>query len=109
MLARGSPMDGAFKLLTLAARIAVVWTLLSLLITAFWWLLLEFGRRFGSRPASRRPAHEERRVSADARAIYADCPDYEGASGEAIAQSDQHEIGESDAIVFIWRSSVLRR
>ena len=102
-------MDGALKVLKLALRIAIAWTLLSLLVTAFWWLLMEVGRRFVGRPASKPPAPEERQQNAEVRAIYADFPDDEGASGEALAQSDPHETGESDAIVFIWRSSVLKR
>jgi len=37
---RGKPLEGALKVLTLALRIAIAWTLLSLLFTAFWTLLL---------------------------------------------------------------------
>ena len=53
-------MEGALKVLTVAVRIAIAWTLLSLLLTALWVLLLEVGRRFGSRPSSKPPAWEER-------------------------------------------------
>ena len=96
MVARGSAMDGALSLLTLAARIAVAWTLLSLLITAFWWLLLEFGRRFGSRPASKPSAREERELNAEVRAIYAELDDDDQAGGEA-----PDETAGSDVIVLI--------
>jgi hypothetical protein len=66
---RGKPLEGALKLLTLALRIAVAWTLLSLLFTAFWALLLEVGRRFPSRPPSKPPVWEERPLSDQLRAV----------------------------------------
>jgi len=102
-------MEGVLKLLALAMRIAIAWTLLSLLLVAFWALLLEVGRRFGTRPASRPSALDERQLGAELRAIYSDFSDDQGASGEALAQSDLDEIGESDAIVFIGWTSVQKR
>jgi hypothetical protein len=49
-------MEGGLKLLSLAVRIAIAWTMLSLLVTAVWCLLQEVGRRFGkTATASRRP------------------------------------------------------
>ena len=97
-------MDGALKILMLATRIAIAWTLLSLLITTFWWLLLEFGRRFGSRPASKRRAQEEQQLLAEVRAIYADFGEHDRACSEA------HETAESDVIVRIaWMSSARER
>ena len=96
-------------MLTLAGRIAIAWTLLSLLLTACWVLLLEFARRFGTRHTSKPPAREERQLSAEVRAIYADFADVDGACSDALAHSDPDENGESDAIVFIWRSSVQKR
>jgi len=101
-------MEGALKLLTLG-RIAVAWTLLSLLLTAFWWLLLEIGRRFGTRPASKPSAPEERQPSAEVRAIYADFADVEGARSDGLARGEPDETGERDAIVFIGWSTVQKR
>jgi hypothetical protein len=97
MLARGQPLEGALKVLTLAVRIAIAWTLLSLLLTAFWVLLLEVGRRFGSRPVSKPPAREERQLSAEVRAIYADFGDDDRASGETLVPSEPDDA--SDAVV----------
>ena len=94
-------MEGALNLLTLAVRIAIAWTLLSLLLTAFWWLLQEVGRRFGTRPASKPSAREERQLSAEVRAIYADFADVNGPCGDAPAHCDPDEAEESDVIVFI--------
>ena len=102
-------MEGALKLLTLAVRVAVAWTLLSLLLTAFWWLLLEFGRRLGTRPASKPSAPEERQLSAEVRAIYADFADAEGACSDGLAHGDPGETGERDAIVLIGWSTVQKR
>ena len=103
-------MEGPLKLLTLAVRIAIAWTLLSLLLVAFWALLLEVGRRLGTKPASKPCALEERQLSAEVRAICSDSSDDQGVCGEAFVQSDIHEIGErSDAIVFVWWSSVHKR
>lgn len=102
-------MEGALKLLTLAVRVVVAWTLLSLLLTAFWWLLLEFGRRFGTRPTSKPSAPEERQLSAEVRAIYADFADVEGAPSDGPIHGDPDETGERDAIVFIAWSTVQKR
>ena len=99
MLARGQPVEGALKVLTLAVRIAIAWTMLSLLLTAFWVLLLEVGRRFGSRPASKRPARKERQLSAEVRAIYADFGD--GACGETLVPCEPDETAGSDAVVLL--------
>jgi hypothetical protein len=96
-------------MLTPAGRIAIAWTLLSSLLTAFWVLLLEFARRFGTRHAAKRSAREERQLSAEVRAIYADLADVDGACSDALAHSDPDENRESDVIVFIWRSSVQKR
>jgi len=65
-------LEGVLKVITLAMRIAIAWTLLSLLSVALWALLLEVSRRFGSRPASRLAAREEQQLSAEIRAISAD-------------------------------------
>ena len=102
-------MEGALKLLTLAVRVAVAWTPLSLLLTAFWWLLLEFGRRFGTRPASKPCAPQERQLSAEVRAIYADFADVEGACSDGLEQRDPDETGERDATVLIGWSIVQKR
>jgi hypothetical protein len=60
--------------ITLAMRIAIAWTLLSLLLTALWVVVLEVRRRFGRRPTSKPPAPEEQeqQLSAEVRAIYLD-------------------------------------
>ena len=94
-------MEGAVKLLALAARIAFAWTLLSLLLTAFWVLLLEVGRRFGSRRAPKSPARDEGQLLAEIRAIYADFGDDERACGEALVHSEPDETAQSDVIVLI--------
>ena len=93
-------MEGALKVLTLALRIAIAWTLLSLLLTAFWVLLLEVGRRFGSRPASKPPALE-RQPSAEVRAIYGDFLVDGGEDGQGFAHCEPNETAGSDAIVLI--------
>ena len=102
-------MEGPLKLLTLAVRIAIAWTLLSLLLVAFWVLLLEVGRRFGTTPASKPLAREERQLSAEVRAIYADFADVNGAGGDAPAHSDPDETEQSDALVFMGRIPVQKR
>jgi hypothetical protein len=105
VVARGEPLKGALEVVTLAMRIAIAWTLLSLLVTAFWVVLLEVGRRFGNRATSRPPAREEQQLSAEIRAIYADFGDDERASDEALLHCERGETTGSDAIVFIWRRS----
>ena len=102
-------MEGGLKLLSLAVRIAIAWTLLSLLLTAFWCLLVELGRRFGTRPASKPPAREEQQLSAEVRAIYADFTDVNGARSDSPARSDPDETGRNDAIVFVGWTSVRER
>ena len=62
-------MEGALKVLTLALRIAIAWTLLSLLLTAFGALLVEVGRRFPSRSPSKPPVWEKRQLSDQLRAV----------------------------------------
>jgi hypothetical protein len=109
MLARGQPLEGALKVLTLAVRIAIAWTLLSLLLTAFWVLLLEVGRRFGSRPASKPPAREERRLSAEVRAIYADFGDDDRTCGEALVPCEPDETAGSDAVVLLAGTASARK
>lgn len=94
-------MEGAFKVLVLALRIAIAWTLLSLLFTAFWVLLLEVGRRFGSRPASKPFGRDKRQLSAEVIAIYGDFVDGDGVQAEASAHCEPDETAGSDAIVFI--------
>jgi hypothetical protein len=108
MIARGEPLEGALKVLTLAVRIAIAWTLLSLLLTAFWVLLLEVGRRFGSRPAAKPPARDERQLSAEVRAIYADFGD-DRACGEALAHCEPDETAGSEAIVLIVGTASARK
>ena len=102
-------MEGALKLVTLAVRIAIAWTVLSLLLATFWWLLLEVGRRFGTRSVSKHSAREERRLSAEVRAIYAGFADVNGAGGDAPAHSDPDETEQSDALVFMGRIPVQKR
>ena len=92
-------MEGALEVITLAMRIAIAWTLPSLLVTAFWAVLLEVGRRFGNRVTSKRPAREEQQLSAEVRAIYADFGDDERASDEALLHCERDETTGSDAIV----------
>ena len=104
----GGSMEGALKLLLLALRIAIAWTLLSLLLSACWWLLLEVGRRFGSKPM-KPPVGEERQLSAEVRAIYADFADVDGASGDVLAPSNPDETAGSDSIVFLWWSFIQKR
>jgi hypothetical protein len=58
--------------ITLAMRIAIAWTLLSLLLTALWVVLLEVSRRFGSRPTSKPAAPAGQQLSAEAQVIYPD-------------------------------------
>jgi hypothetical protein len=96
-----SHLEGALKVLTLAVRIAIAWTLLSLLLTAVWVLLLVVGRRFGSKPASKPSAPEERQVPADVRAIYADLGDADRACAEAPVRCERDEAAGRDAIVLI--------
>ena len=91
-------MERVLKVLTLAVRIAIAWTLLSLLLTAVWCLLLEVGRRFGSRFASKPLAREEGQPSVDIRALYAD---FDRARSDALAHDHPDDPGESDVLVFI--------
>jgi hypothetical protein len=92
-------LDGALKVLTLAGRIAIAWTLLSLLFIAFWVLLLEVGRRLGSRSVLKPSARKERQLSAEVRAIYADFGDDDRACREALVHCEPDESGGSDAVV----------
>src|SRR5215469_3324468 len=78
----GQPVDGALKVLKLALRIAIAWTLLSVLLTALWALLLEAGRRLGSGPGSKPVAREEQQLSAEVTALYAHFSDDDGACVE---------------------------
>jgi hypothetical protein len=99
-------VEGALKVFTVAVRIAIAWTLLSLLLTAFWVLLLEVGRRFGSRPGSKPPARQEQ-GAAEIRDIYADFRDDELARGEVLVRCEPDETAASDAIVLVrWRSGL---
>jgi len=102
-------MEGTLKLLTLAMWIAIAWTLLSLLSVAFWALLLEVRRRFGSTPTSKPSAREETQLSAEVRAIYADFADVNRACSDAPAPTDPDGTGQSEAIVFIGWTSVQKR
>jgi hypothetical protein len=86
-------------MLTLAGRIAIAWTLLSLLLTAVWVLLLEVGRRFWSRADSKPPACEARQRTAQIRAIYADFCHEDLAGGETLVHCEPDESAGSDAIV----------
>ena len=101
MLARGKPMEGALKVLTLAMRIAIAWTLLSLLLTAFWVLLLEVGKRFASRSAPKPPPAEERQLSAEVWASYANVGDDDRACGETLVRCEPDETAGSAAIVLL--------
>jgi hypothetical protein len=100
---KGWPLEGVLKVLTLAMRIAMAWTLLSLLVTVVWCLLLEVGRRFGSRFASKPLAREEGQLSAEIRALYAE---FDRARSDALAHDHPDEPGESDVLVFIRWSRV---
>jgi len=100
MLARGQPVEGALNVLTLAMRIAIAWTLLSLLLTAFWLLLLEVGKRFASRSAPKPPA-EERQLSAEVWASYANVGDDDRACGETLVRCEPDETAGSAAIVLL--------
>ena len=88
-------------MLVLALRIALAWTLMSLLLTAFWVLLLEVGRRFGRRPASKPRALEERRLSAQVTAIYGGFVGEDGVRAKAFADCEANETAESDTIILI--------
>ena len=101
MIARGEPLESALKILTLAVRIAIAWTLLSLLLVAFWVVLLTVGRRFGSRTASKPPAQEERQSSAEIRAIYAEFGDDYRVSDEAPVHNEPDETTGVDVMVVI--------
>jgi hypothetical protein len=90
-------MEGALKLLMIAVRIAAVWTLLSLLLTACWWLLLEAGRLFGSRSAAKNRARRKQQVSAEVTALYADFG-HDG-RGEALEHREPDEAAASGSIV----------
>jgi hypothetical protein len=59
-------LEGALKVLALALRIAIAWTLLSLVFTAFGALLVKVARRFLSRPR----VWEERQLSDQLRAVH---------------------------------------
>jgi hypothetical protein len=96
-----SHLEGALKVLMLAVRIAISWTLLSLLLTAVWVLFLAVGRQFGSKPASKPSGREERQVAADVTAIYADRGDSARASGEARVHCERDEASGTDAIILI--------
>lgn len=88
-------------MLMLAVQIVLVWALLSLLLTACWVLLLTVGRRLGSRLDSKPIAREERRLSAEVRAIYGDFVDDDGVHGEGIAHCEPNETAGCDAIVLV--------
>ena len=109
MIARDKPVDGALKVLKLALRIAIAWTVLSVLSVALWALLLEAGRRFGSRLASVPPAQEERQPSAEVRAIYADFSDDHGVCGEEPVNCERDETAGSDYIVDIAATTSARK
>src|SRR5262245_38227185 len=89
------------RMLMLAVRIALAWTLLSLLLTGFWALLLEVGKRIGRRADSRLPTREYRPLSAELSAIYPDFGDGDRACGKALAHSEPVEAAASDVIVLI--------
>lgn len=109
MVARDEPMEGALKILKLALRIAIAWTLLSVLLTALWALLLEAGRRFGRGSDSKPPAPEERQLSAEVRAIYADFGDDDRACGEEPVDCKRDETAGSDRIVHILGTASARK
>jgi len=58
--------------LTLALRITIVWTVLSVLFVSFCGLLMELGGRLRSKPAAQPSDGEDPELSAQLRAIYAD-------------------------------------
>ena len=66
-----------------------------------WVLLLEVGRRFGRRPASKPAALEERKLSAQVTAIYGDFVDEDGVRAESFAHCEANETAESDTIVLV--------
>jgi len=98
-----------FKVLTLAVRIAIAWTLLSLLSITLWVLLLEVGRRFGIKPAPKAPPAEARQLSPEMSVLYADFADIDGACTDALSHSDPGETRGTDHIYLIGWSSVHRR
>src|SRR5215471_14123288 len=98
-----------FKVLTLAVRIAIAWTLLSLLSVTLWVLLLEVGRRFGIKPAPKASPSEERQLSAEMSVLYADSADVDGDCTDALTHSDPGETRGTDHICLIGWSSVRRR
>ena len=97
-------MEGVPKVLALAVRIAIAWTLLSLLLTALWALLVEVRRRFPSRPTSKSPVWEERQLSDQLQAVHEDfcyrvCV-------EALVLDRELEAAGSDAMIVVrWRSA----
>ena len=109
MIARDKPVDGVLKVLELALRIAIAWTLLSVLLTAVWALLLAAGRRFGSGPASKPPAEEDRQLSAKLTAIYADFGVDGGACGGGPVVCERDETAGSDPIAHIMAAASARK
>lgn len=98
-------MEGTHKVLTLAVQIAIAWTLLSLLLTAFWALLLKVGSRFGSRPRPEPVAWEERQQPAEISAIYGDFV----AEHAVRAHSEATETAEDEIIVLVRGTNSTRR
>ena len=86
-------MEGALNVLALALRIAIAWTLLSLVLTTFWALLVEVARRFPSRPPSKPSVWEERQLSDQLRAVH-ECFCYR-ACVEALVLHRELESSES--------------
>jgi hypothetical protein len=102
MVAMGKTIGWFTFMLMLALRIALAWTLVSLLLMAVWALLLEVGRRFGRGRASKPPASEERQLSAQPTVIYGDFVHEHGVRAKGFARCESDETGESDTIVLVW-------
>jgi hypothetical protein len=99
---KGRTIGWRTRMLMLAFRIALAWTLMSLLLTAFWLLLLELGGGLGRGRASTTPAPEPRPLSAEVRAVYGDFVDEDGVPTEVFTHGQANETAESDIIVLVW-------
>jgi hypothetical protein len=105
---KGRVMEGVLKVFALAVRIAIAWTLLSLLLTAFWALLVEVRRRFPSRPPSKSPVWEERQLSDQLQAVHEDfC--YRACIEALVLDRERETVGSDAMVVVRWRSASHKR